>query len=133
MVSACSDPAPQNDSVVNTALFSADTSKAPTTATTDNAAAIAAPDYSGRWTGVEGMYLVVAKGQTAGSYTLEMQYDLDHKGNFTGTANSDSIAFTRDGNPEVLRPTDGAATGLKYLSGKQECLTVKTGEGYCRD
>ena len=30
-------------------------------------------------------------------------------------------------------PTDGDATGLKYLAGKKDCLTVEPGEGYCRD
>lgn len=87
----------------------------------------------GRWTGVEGMYLVVAPGAAPGRYALEMQWDLDHKGRFEGAAEGDAIAFTRDGARLSLRPTNGAATGLKYLDGKARCLTVKAGEGYCRD
>jgi hypothetical protein len=89
--------------------------------------------YLGRWIAVEGMYLVVAPGPLPGQYALEMQWDLDHKGQFTGTAEGDAIAFTRDGMRLALRPTNGAATGLKYLDGKARCLTVKAGEGYCRD
>lgn len=133
LLSACSKPAPTDPAtdpsadngavVVNTALFSAD--PAPARAVL--------PDYTGRWTGVEGMYLVVAKDKTPGSYTLEMQYDLDHKATTTGRAQGDTIVFTRDGKPEALKPTDGNGTGLKYLVGKKECLRVKDGEGYCRE
>ena len=68
-----------------------------------------------------------------GHYDLTMQWDLDHKGNFDGTANGRTITFIRNDIPETLRPTDGDATGLKYLAGKTDCLTVKPGEGYCRD
>lgn len=88
-------------------------------------------DFSGRWTGVEGMYLVVTQ-TTPGNYTLEMQYDLDHKGKYSGRAAANGIAFDRDGKTLTLVPSDGAATGLKYLDGKKDCLTVAPGEGYCR-
>ncbi|WP_343528694.1 hypothetical protein [Sphingomonas sp.] len=91
-----------------------------------------APDYVGRWIGVEGMYLDVKHSAVPGRYRLEMQWDLDHKGEFKGDAVGDSIVFERNGVRETLRPTDGDATGLKYLAGKTRCLTVKTGEGYCR-
>ena len=98
----------------------------------DTDAAANTPDLTGRWVGVEGMVLTVADGDGPGTYTLTMQYDLDHKGVFAGTASGDGIAFTRDGQSLMLRPTDGAATGLKYLADKTDCLTVKSGEGYCR-
>lgn len=98
----------------------------------DTDAAADTPDLTGRWVGVEGMVLTVGGGGRPGTYTLTMQYDLDHKGVFAGTASGDGIAFIRDGQSLMLRPTDGAATGLKYLAGKTDCLTVKSGEGYCR-
>ena len=91
------------------------------------------PDYTGRWIGVEGMVLDVAPTATAGHYALTMQWDLDNKGKFDGIATGDTIAFDRGGVRETLRPTNGDATGLKYLAGKTDCLTVKPGEGYCRD
>jgi hypothetical protein len=100
------------------------------------AAAVAEPapaDYLGRWTGVEGMYLVVSRGLAPGLYRLEMQWSLDNKGTFEGKAVGDTIAFERNGVLETLRPTDGAATKLKWLDGKKTCLTVKPGEGYCRE
>ena len=88
---------------------------------------------TGRWTGVEGMYLAVTPKAQTGQYTLEMQYDLDHKVTVDGRdAPGGGIAFTRDGEELVLRPSDGAATGLKYLAEKTDCLTVAQGEGYCR-
>lgn len=98
---------------------------------------VAAPtnrdDWVGRWKGVEGTYLVVSRGESRGRYKLEMQYTLDDKGSFHGTGSDDGIAFRRPDGPQTLRATDGDATGLKYLAGKKGCLTVKSGEGYCRD
>ena len=91
-------------------------------------------DWVGRWTGVEGTYLVVTKDASGeGRYKLEMQYTLDDKGSFDGTATPQGIRFTRPDGDQLLRASDGDATGLKYLAGKKDCLTVKSGEGYCRD
>jgi len=89
--------------------------------------------WAGRWTGVEGTYLVISKGKAPGTYRLEMQYTLDDKGTFEGKGTSKGIAFTRPDGDQVLTPSDGDATGLKWLAGKKDCLTVKSGEGYCRD
>lgn len=89
-------------------------------------------DYLGRWTGVEGMYLVVAP-HPGGGVTLEMQWDLDHRDSFDGSVTAEGLRFMRNGVAETAVRTDGDATGLKYLAGKQACLTVKPGEGYCRD
>jgi hypothetical protein len=102
------------------------------TATASDAAAMGATRYLGRWTGVEGMYLVVTD-PAQGDVMLEMQYDLDNKGNFPGTITPQGIRFERGGQTLLLRPSDGDATGLKWLAGKKDCLTVKSGEGYCRD
>ncbi|MDH5835253.1 hypothetical protein [Luteimonas kalidii] len=94
--------------------------------------AMADADYLGRWTGVEGMYLVVAA-KPGGGVTMEMQWDLDNSGTFDGSVTAEGLRFMRDRVAETAVPTDGDATGLKYLAGKQDCLTVKPGEGYCRD
>ncbi|MFS2111717.1 hypothetical protein ACCC88_18650 [Sphingomonas sp. Sphisp140] len=90
-------------------------------------------DWVGRWKGVEGTYLVVAKGAEPGTYKLEMQYTLDDKGSFEGKGTREGISFKRPDGAQTLRASDGDATGLKYLAGKKDCLTVHTGEGYCRD
>lgn len=89
--------------------------------------------WVGRWKGVEGTYLVISKAADPGTYKLEMQYTLDDKGSFDGVGSSEGIAFERPDGKQTLHPSDGDATGLKWLAGKKDCLTVKAGEGYCRD
>ncbi|MBW6524792.1 hypothetical protein KZ810_14925 [Sphingomonas sp. RHCKR47] len=88
-------------------------------------------DYAGRWIGVEGTYLNVTP-TGPGTASLEMQYDLDNKGTYPATVTPAGLRFTRKGKTLVLRPSDGNATGLKWLAGKKDCLTVTSGEGYCR-
>lgn len=109
-------------------------SPTPTPSATGSTAA-AAPttaDYLGRWRGVEGLNLVVTE-RPEGGVMLDMQYSIDDKGMFPGSVTAEGIRFIRNGQPETLVRTDGDATGLKWLAGKSDCLTVKTGEGYCRD
>jgi hypothetical protein len=110
----------------------AETSPAPVTPPGPTDTAKTEADYLGRWTGVEGMYLVVAS-KPGGGVTLDMQWDLDNKGTFDGSVTAQGLRFMRNGVAESAVHTDGDATGLKYLAGKQDCLTVKPGEGYCRD
>jgi hypothetical protein len=94
--------------------------------------------WVGRWAGVESLYLEVARDEAkgVGHYRLSMRYGTDagDSGVFDGQAFGDLIRFSRpvDG-MQTLRASDGEATGLKYLAGKQSCLMVKPGEGYCRD
>ena len=114
------------------ALAGCDRAEAPAPTVANTAAVMEKDEMLGRWVGVEGMVLDVAAAGAPGRYALTMQWDLDHRGRFDGTARGDTIVFTRDGVQETLRPTDGAATGLKYLADKKRCLTVKAGEGYCR-
>lgn len=127
-LTACSGPAPDTSSDGNMTSVGSVERKV-------TAPRPVAPDYTGRWIGIEGMVLDIAPAPTGapGRYTLTMQWDLDNKGSFDGVAAGDTIAFDRKGIRETLRPTDGTATGLKYLVGKTDCLTVKPGEGYCRD
>ncbi|WNO54719.1 hypothetical protein [Stakelama saccharophila] len=92
-------------------------------------------DWVGRWVGVEGLYLDVEKDHDKGGrhYKIANHYTLDDSGTFDGVATDEGIRFTRPDGTFVLHHTDGAATGMKYLADKQDCLTVKPGEGYCRD
>jgi hypothetical protein len=62
-----------------------------------------------------------------------MQSDLDTKGTYDGQDSEHGIQFKRGTEQLSLHRGNGDETGLKYLAGKQECLIVKTGEGYCRD
>ncbi len=93
--------------------------------------------WVGRWTGVEGLFLDISKNESAGPghYLLEMQYglDADQSGTFEGQATAEGISFSREDGQHLLRTGDGEATGMKWLLEKEDCLVVKTGEGYCRD
>ena len=86
----------------------------------------------GLWTGVEGMFLDI-RPTGDGTYQLEMQSDLDTRGTYVGTPGAEGISFERGGEQFTLVGGDGAATGLKWLDGKEDCLIVRAGEGYCRD
>lgn len=97
------------------------------------AAAQTTDGWIGEWRGVEGTMLTIAQGDAPGRYRLTMQYTLDDRGTFDGLATEQGIAFTRPDGDQLLRASDGDATGLKWLAGKRDCLTVKQGEGYCRD
>lgn len=88
--------------------------------------------WAGKWTGVEGMYVTITPADP-GKYKLEMQSDLDTKGNYDGSDSEHGIQFKRGNEQLSLTRASGDETGLKYLAGKKECLIVKTGEGYCRD
>lgn len=87
--------------------------------------------YVGRWIGVEGMFLDVAP-RTGGGVTMEMQWDLDHRGTFEGSVTAEGLRFMRNGVAEIAVPGTGDQAGLKWLAGKKDCLIVKSGEGYCR-
>lgn len=104
-------------------------------ATTSPNATAATASWAGRWVGPEGLYLEIKPegGADSGRYTLRMKYTLDDEGTFEGRAVNDTILFDRAGKQETLRAGDGAATGMKWLAEKKDCLVVATGEGYCRD
>ncbi|MBT9447117.1 MAG: hypothetical protein IV086_15555 [Hyphomonadaceae bacterium] len=88
--------------------------------------------WLGDWTGVEGTMLKIDVGAGPGVYAIT-ETTLDGPVSFAGTADGDVIRFERAGAPETIRAGDGAATGLKYLDGKTDCLVIKDGEGFCRD
>ena len=135
VLAACSQQPPaaakNGNAVGSIGAPQAEVATAPTAAAVPVAMATAPSGLAGRWIGVEGMYLVVTPG-AGDRVALEMQWSLDEKGTFAGRRVGDGIAFTRNNTLETLKPSDGNATGLKYLAGKKDCLTVKPGEGYCR-
>jgi hypothetical protein len=96
----------------------------------DDTAAAATDAWVGRWTGPEGTYLAIAG--SGGAYEITIK-DLDAARAFSGSAAGSRIEFQRDGVTESIAATNGDATGMKWLAGKTNCLTVKPGEGYCRD
>ena len=94
------------------------------------AVAPAADKWLGKWGGPEGTFLQLASGNEKYEVTIQ---NLDGPGTFQGIAVGDQIEFERNGIKESLRATNGAETGMKWLSEKSNCLTVRAGEGYCRD
>jgi hypothetical protein len=86
--------------------------------------------WLGRWTGPEGTFLLLEGGD--GRYEVTIQ-NLDGPRVFQGVAAGARIEFKRDGMAETLHATNGAGTGMKWLVDKTNCLTVRAGEGYCRD
>jgi hypothetical protein len=87
--------------------------------------------WQGTWNGPEGTYLKLTE-KSDSRYEILIR-DLDGERSFEGVGSADEIHFTRDGRQERIRATDGTGTGMKWLAGKSECLTVKPGEGYCRE
>jgi hypothetical protein len=67
-----------------------------------------------------------------GRYEVTIQ-NLDGPRVFQGVAVGARIEFERDGRAEAVHATNGADTGMKWLADKTNCLTVRVGEGYCRD
>lgn len=89
------------------------------------------PDqWIGRWNGPEGTYLAIEK--NGDGYTLEIA-DLDGPKRFEAAAAGDQLRFERNGATERIRASNGEQTGMKWLLEKSDCLTIKPGEGYCRD
>jgi hypothetical protein len=90
----------------------------------------ATDQWVGQWNGPEGTFLALSSG--GGQYEVTIR-NLDGPRAFAGTTVGDRIEFERDGVKESIRATNGAETGMKWLAEKKNCLTVRTGEGYCRD
>ena len=86
--------------------------------------------WLGRWEGPEGTYLVIDRGEPGYRLTIR---DLDGETHYDGRRVGGHIEFERQGTTESIRATDGQATGMKWLLDKKSCLTIKPGEGYCRD
>ena len=90
----------------------------------------ATDEWLGQWNGPEGTFLRLEGGK--GQYEITIQ-DLDGPKTFQGKAAGDQIHFERNGVTESIRATGGVETGMKWLSEKSDCLTIRPGEGFCRD
>ena len=86
--------------------------------------------WIGRWVGPEGTYLDIRGGR--GRYKLTIA-NLDGPKEYEGQAEGEGIAFQRDGTSEVVKATDGAGTGMKWLADKKNCLVIQPSEGFCQD
>src|SRR5258706_10388992 len=89
-----------------------------------------ADQWLGKWIGPEGTYLVLSK--NAEKYVVEI-HSLDGPATYDGISAGDRIEFRRNGKAESIRAGNGHDTGMKWLLDKQNCLIIRTGEGFCRD
>lgn len=89
-----------------------------------------ADQWLGRWTGPEGTFLEISR--AGNGYTILIQ-SLDGPATYEGAAVGDELKFQRNLKVEALRATNGSETGMKWLLDKKDCLTIKVGEGFCRD
>jgi len=94
------------------------------------AASAVTDGWLGRWNGPEGTFLLLERASEGYRVTIQ---NLDGPRVFPGVGVGEQIQFERDGVTELVHATDGAATGMKWLADKTSCLTVRYGEGYCRD
>jgi hypothetical protein len=88
--------------------------------------------WIGKWLGVEGLVLDIQPAGESGHYVLSVTL-LDGTNSYDGAADGDMIRFIRNGRPESIRRATGDETGLKWLAGKQNCLMIREGEGFCRE
>ncbi len=128
LIAACAKPAPENAVVSNIADPDI-TEVADDSGGSEGPTAVA--DWNGIWVGVEGLVLIIAPGATADTRKLKITL-LDGTKDYVGTVKGDEIDFTRDGKVETIHAGTGAETGLKYLADKDDCLIIKSGEGFCR-
>lgn len=126
-LAACGDKQPTSSEPAATSTPSA----TPTASEAPSATPDPAQAWIGRWTGPEGTYLQL-DAAAPGRYDVRIK-DLDAERKFPAEVKDGVLHFERDGKSESLQPTDGDATGMKWLADKKTCLTVKPGEGYCRD
>ena len=96
----------------------------------DRAQSRATDGWIGQWNGPEGTFLRLDGGD--GTYAITIQ-DLDGPRNYTGTAVDGRIEFERNGVKESIHASNGTETGMKWLAEKSDCLTIRPGEGFCRD
>lgn len=89
--------------------------------------------YLGKWVGPEGLVLEVTA-KPGGGVAINNQWTLDDKGKFEGSITAEGLRWMRGTTPVSAVLTSGDATGMKWLAGKKNCLTVAAGsEAYCRD
>lgn len=97
------------------------------------AAPVALPTdaWVGKWVGVEGLFLEIAKAAAPGQYAVRVGL-LDGVNDYTGVADGATIRIDRGPEGATIRAATGAETGLKYLAEKKDCLMIVSGEGFCR-
>lgn len=85
--------------------------------------------WKGQWQGVEGTFINIQPDLNDCRLTIQ---NLDGAQTYACTLHPDAVLFFRNGQIEALRQGTGEDTGMKWLQDRENCLVVRTGEGYCR-
>lgn len=86
-------------------------------------------NWQGKWQGPEATFLALEEREGGVKVTIQ---NLDGPRVFEGNVERNGVTFTRDGVEETIHAGSGKDTGMKWLADKDNCLVVKSGEGYCR-
>lgn len=86
--------------------------------------------WIGEWKGPEGTMLKISGAE--GRYVITIT-SLDGTKTYPGKSINNRIVFMRDGKERQIQFTDGLGTGMKWLRERSNCLTIQSGEGFCRD
>ncbi len=81
-----------------------------------------------QWSGPEWTFIAISK---HGDRYLVKINSFDGQERYDGIAVGDYLEFQRDGKGESLCSGSGADTGMKWIRDEQNCLVIKTGEGFC--
>lgn len=91
--------------------------------------------WIGRWEGVEGRFMIIARDPVAGAgyYRVTMRYGAAPAAeSFPATAAGASIIVERANQSVMFNRTDGKAAGDQRLFDRRDCLADEAGEAYCR-
>ena len=134
-LAACTTPEVKSPASPSPApIASASPATSPSTSPTGSPAATGdkgkADTLVGRWPGVEGTYINIAK--KGDKYSIEIA-NTDGPKTYEGTAKGDAIEFTRNGKTETIKAASGTETGMKGFEKETNCVVVTKGsEGFCR-
>jgi len=101
----------------------------------DTAAARSEPrsadPWAGRWNGVDGGYIEITPADDS-LYAIFVKGPAGPAA-YQGRVEDGGIRFGRAGTEETIVAATGGDTGMPSFAGKAACVTVTTGESYCRD
>jgi glucose/arabinose dehydrogenase len=86
-------------------------------------------DWQGSWDAPDGHFIRITR--------LDQGYEVVIKDaggaqSFHGDDDGDVLKFERNGVTDTIRTSDGKGTGVAGLEGRNTCLVIRPGEGFCR-
>jgi hypothetical protein len=84
----------------------------------------------GRWGGVEGAFLDITP--DSNRFTINIMTLEQRIATYSGIAVDSSIQLSINNKKIIIQKATGNETGMKWLAGKNNCITVSGSGGYCR-